>query len=95
MKVKPDKQQEYNHFVEIKSKSFYSKGVIDYMHRWANLMEQKLAEGANLEDVVEVTAYIADTEGITGFMYNAAVGALYKYWAYGDELRSLAEAGKI
>lgn len=95
MKVKPGKEQEYNHFVEMNSKDFYSKGVIDFMHRWANLMEQKLAEGARLEDISETTSYTADTDGITGFMFHAAAGALYEYWEYGDELRSLAEAGKI
>lgn len=87
MKVKPDKQQEYNHFVEINSKDFYSKGVIDYMHRWADLMEQKLSEGAKLADIADNTSLSADTEGITGFMYGAACQALYEFWEYGEVLR--------
>lgn len=29
----------------------------------------------------------ADTDGITGFMYGAAVSALAHFWVYGEELR--------
>jgi hypothetical protein len=65
----------------------YGNGVIRYAARWANLMEKALAEGASLEDVAEKLSQKADTEGITGFMYGAAVSALATSWEHGEELR--------
>jgi hypothetical protein len=65
----------------------YGKGVIDYAERWANLMEERMAEGKTLEDVAKKASHEANTEGITGFMYGAAVAVLYTSWEYGDELR--------
>ena len=100
MKVKPDKEQEYNHFVETSREDFYSTKAIDYMHQLANLMEQKLSKGAKLEDIAKdissYTAYMIAEDAIYfGFIHGVAVHALYEYWVYGDELRALAEAGKI
>lgn len=65
----------------------YGKAILDYAERWADLIEAKIAEGAKLEDVAEETSREADTEGITGFMYGAAVKTLFDVWAHGDRLR--------
>lgn len=58
-----------------------------YLERWAELMETKLAEGHALKDIAGETSHVADTEGITGFMYGLSVGTLAKYWTHGEELR--------
>jgi hypothetical protein len=62
------------------------------LNRWAGMMEEKIE--ASEEDEMKVIvdnakqlSYEADKEGITGFMYGAAVSILSKYWEYGECLR--------
>lgn len=70
-----------------KNDDFYGAGVIEFAGRWANLMETKMADGEKLEDIAMSTSHEADTDGITGFMYGAAVQTLSKHWKYGEQLR--------
>jgi hypothetical protein len=65
----------------------YGGAVISYAERWADMMEQRMADGAALADVAKETSHDADAEGITGFMYGAAVSVLASCWKHGDELR--------
>lgn len=65
----------------------YEKGVIDYAERWANLMEKNIRAGKKLADIAKQTSHDADIDGITGFMYGAAVSTLAQVWKYGEELR--------
>lgn len=65
----------------------YGECIMRYAARWANLMEAKIAEGAKLEDIANETSHEADLEGITGFMYGAAVSVLASCWEHGDQLR--------
>jgi hypothetical protein len=74
-------------FVEMNSKDGYSACTVRYAARWASLMERRIAAGAQLGDIAKATSHEADVEGITGFMYGCAVGALAKFWRHGEELR--------
>jgi hypothetical protein len=65
----------------------YGKAIIIYAERWADLMEERMADGAPLTEVALQTSHKADVEGITGFMYGAAVSVLATSWAHGEELR--------
>ena len=65
----------------------YGSAVIRYAENWADLMEKGMLEGRALIDIAERASHEADTEGITGFMYGAAVNILSQVWAYGEELR--------
>jgi hypothetical protein len=65
----------------------YSARVVSYASDWGRLMQAKMASGANLEDIASDTSHMADTDGITGFMYGAAVAILSKFWVHGDRLR--------
>jgi hypothetical protein len=65
----------------------YGKGVIDYAERWADLMEARLTQGQTITTMAASTSHEADTEGITGFMYGAAVSVLATSWEHGEELR--------
>ena len=65
----------------------YGKACVDYARRWAELMESALASGAALTDIAVRTSHDADTEGMTGFMYGAAVAMLSQCWMHGEELR--------
>ncbi len=86
MKVQPDKKVKYDHYVSINSDG-YGAAIIRYGEAWADLMEAELASGKQLKDVAEPTSMTADTDGITGYMYGAAVSGLAEFWEHGEELR--------
>lgn len=65
----------------------YGAEVYKYAERWAELMEAQINAGNSLVDIAKETSCEADTSGITGFMYGAAVGVLSYFWIYGEELR--------
>lgn len=64
----------------------YGAAIYSYAQRWAELMEEKM-KFSRLEEIAKSTSHEADTEGITGFMYGAAVSILSQAWLWGDELR--------
>ena len=65
----------------------YGKACVDYAKDWAELMEKRINNDEKLEDIAEQTSHDADTSGITGFMYGAAVSMLSQCWEYGEALR--------
>jgi hypothetical protein len=65
----------------------YGACILRYAARWANRMEAELAAGHRLEDIADATSSTADVEGITGFMYGAAVSVLASCWEHGEALR--------
>ena len=87
MKIKIGTEKEFQKFVDINSKDFYSLGVITYLKRWADLMEKEIENGAKVADIADKTSHIANTEGISGYMYGCAVSALSHFWEYGEELK--------
>lgn len=86
MKIKNTMIKRYNKHVELNSTDGYSKGVVDFAVRWANLMEK---EKELTKEIVDKLSNEADTEGITGYMYDCARGSLYHFWYYGEELKEL------
>lgn len=71
------------------NKDGYGNAIIQYADRWARLMELCLAKDprVRIEDCAEQASHLADNEGITGFMYGAAVSMLSRVWVHGEELR--------
>lgn len=65
----------------------YSKAVVDYAERWANLMEEQINSGKKLEDIAKETSHQTDINGITGFQYGCAVEMLASCWEHGEQLR--------
>lgn len=67
----------------------YGSGVFRYAERWANMMEDELDNtlGVRVRDIASRLSHEADTEGITGFMYGAAVSILSQCWVHGEELK--------
>lgn len=65
----------------------YGHRVITYSEQWADLMERDMAAGRTVADCADATSHEADTDGITGFMYGAAVATLAHCWEHGEELR--------
>lgn len=80
-------KQAWNEWWEANRDNGYGQAVMEYTERWANLMEQALEQGAQLEDIADSTSHDADTDGITGFMYGCAVTILSRCWIHGEKLR--------
>lgn len=72
-----------------KNQDLYGAAVIRYAERWADLMEAQMQSGQPLAAIWKSSSHEADTEGITGFMYGAAVSILAKVWEHGEDLRKL------
>ena len=87
MKIKAGMESDYIEYQRINSADPYSNRCVTYGEEWADLMEAKLQAGDKLEDIAEQTSRDADTDGITGFMYGAAVSGLSKFWEHGEQLR--------
>lgn len=87
MKIKQTLVQEYENYKAKNSNDPYSARIVSYGEDWADLMETQLEAGKPLESIAKETSHEADTDGITGWMYGAAVSALSRFWEHGEELR--------
>ena len=65
----------------------YGAGVLRYAQKWAELMEVQIEAGKVVKEVAKQTSHEANEEGITGFMYGAAVCVLSECWHHGEDLR--------
>lgn len=71
----------------------YGRACYTYAERWARLMQyeaKQVLKEPNLllmTEFADSTSHEADIEGISGFMYGAAVSILAKSWKYGEALR--------
>jgi hypothetical protein len=65
----------------------YGGAVMTYADRWARMMEARMAKGERIADIADECSHLADEEGITGFMYGAAVSTLARVWKHGEALR--------
>jgi hypothetical protein len=65
----------------------YGACTVRYAERWARFMEGRMSAGASLAECADAMSQVADTEGITGFMYGCAVSILSKCWIRGEDLR--------
>lgn len=87
MKINPGMEQEYQQFTDANSKNDYSRSMVRYMERWADMMETAIAGGATVAQAAESAGQEANTEGITGFQFVCAVEALSHFWPHGEALR--------
>lgn len=66
----------------------YGAATVSYASAWAQMMEGLINQGSALKDIAEECSQLADTEGITGFMYGCAVSILSQCWKYGGDLNA-------
>jgi len=66
----------------------YGAATVSYANMWAQMMEGLINQGSALKDIAEECSYIADTDGITEFMYGCAVSILSQCWKYGSDLNA-------
>ncbi len=67
-------------------KDGYGDRINEYAECWARLMEGRMRNGSSLEDCAEEAGRIADNDGISGFMFGAALVTLRDVWVHGEEL---------
>lgn len=65
----------------------YVGRAVRYAEEWGRLMQTRIDNGEKLEDCADELSRLADDDGITGFMYGAAVSILAGCWRHGDALR--------
>jgi hypothetical protein len=65
----------------------YGAAIFKVAEQWANIIETKISQGKKISEIAQTSFGEADDEGLTGFMYNAAVAILAKCWIHGEELR--------
>ena len=70
-----------------KNQDGYGGRIIRFAEEWARLMQVRLGNGETIADCAEELSRLADDDGITGFMYGAAVSTLAKCWVHGEQLR--------
>lgn len=92
MKIKEDKVEDFQKGLEM-NKDPYGGAVYTYLQRWADMMEAEIEKSDNTPEEVIIQnadrlSRKADVEGITGFMYAAAVGILSEAWEYGEILKN-------
>ena len=92
MRIKEGMEAKWKECVVNNSKDGYSKAGIDYVIRWANLMEayidnSRLSIDKVMSERAEQLSHDADNDGITGFQYGCAVSLLSQVWEYGEYLR--------
>lgn len=80
------KQKEYEQWKGVQEDA-YEKRIFEYAEIWATSMEEAMKSGYRVEDIADELSKKADTDGITGFMYNIAVQILSTHWIHGDALR--------
>lgn len=65
----------------------YGGRVVRYAEEWGRLIQARIDNGEKLEDCAKELSFVADDDGITGFMYGAAVSILAGCWRHGEQLR--------
>lgn len=86
MTLADGRADDWREFVE-KNDDPYGGGVVRYAELWARVMEARIAAGDTVDGCARDASSVADTEGITGFMYGCAVGVLARCWVHGESLR--------
>ena len=69
------------------NRDVYGGRCVRYAEEWARLMQVRIANGETVAECADELSHLADDDGITGFMYGAAVSMLAKCWKHGEELR--------
>lgn len=85
--------QEWQECKRVNSKENYDRAIIRYIILWVQYMEylnQKY--GMKISDIWDNCSYLANIEGVTGFMYGAAASIISQVWQHGEEFRKCYNA---
>lgn len=85
--IKEGMENDWNEVEKNNHGDDYSEAWLNYTIKWAKLMQNLIKNKVIMtKSIIWETSFLADTYGITGFMHEAAVSALKKYWKYGKIL---------
>ena len=87
MKVKEGMEKNYEEITEDWKDDFMLGAALRYSVRWADMMETLAADGVDIAKAAGQTKSVADTEGLTGYLYGLSVMFLTNTWEHGEELR--------
>ncbi len=87
MRFLQGKEADFLRGIEVQDGDPYGERCYTYARDWADLMEKELAAGKSIPQCAEETSRVADTDGITGFMYGIAVEIISQCWVHGEDLR--------
>ncbi len=82
-----DAKEAYDNWKLTNKDDAYGLRIFEFAECWANLMEPDLDSGISLSAIADRHCQTADYDGITGYMYGAAVAILSLTWIYGESLR--------
>jgi len=86
-------ESRWQEYVTTNTDGGYGEACVRYAEKWGRLMQERMAHAPDVAPADWIAAnaddcsHVADDEGITGFMYGAAVTMLSHCWIYGEELR--------
>lgn len=63
----------------------YGNRIMEYASQWMRMMEGRMSQGQTIVSCMQDTARIADNDGISGYMYGAAVSIIKLVWIHKDE----------
>lgn len=87
MKIKPGMESVYASLKNELTQDGLNNAVISYAERWADMMEQRISDGASVSEAAAQTRYEANQENLSWFMYGNAVRLLSNFWEHGEGLR--------
>lgn len=87
MKFKEGKEQAYKDWLANQKGDPYGVRIMTYAVGWADIMEREMAKGQTVDKCAHEAAKEADYDGISGFMYGAAVTVIAECWEHGETLR--------
>ncbi len=64
----------------------YAQSMVEYIERWARLMQVRIRAGQKIEDVAIGASYEADFDGIRLLVFQRAMVELSLHWKFGKEL---------
>lgn len=86
MKIKAGMESVYASVKNEMTQDGRNNAVISYAERWADMMEQRISNGASVSEAAAQTRYEANQEDLSWFMYGNAVRVLVNFWDHGEEL---------
>lgn len=87
MKIKLGMESVYASVKNEMTQDGRTNDIINYAEHWADMMEQRISNGASVSEAAAQTRYEANQENLSWFMYGNAVRMLVNFWDHGEELR--------
>lgn len=78
----------YMKWKRVNANDGYSFDIFKFSEKWADLMEEEVEKGHNIEEIADDTSKIAGIDELTNTMFDSSLDILYRCWIYGYELET-------